>query len=321
MCYLVSQESLFLRNFSTRMPQKPFILPLVLHRPAWLSLVLVFVLMALGAFGGQQAGVRLAFSGAEDITIRDTAWHLRRSLLILQAVTASSAFIVAPLLYLYFFAHHGIGGFFQWRQGYAAPILFTLGLCLAFMVVNTWFIQWNMAVKLPPWLRAFEVWAQTKEAALQRLTTLLTTFHSLTDLGVGMVVIGVIPAIGEELFFRGLVLPLCYKLTNNIHGAIGISAFVFSTIHLQFYGFVPRFLLGMLFGYIYWWTRDLAFPIAAHLFNNVFTLLMLFLYQQGIITQDITTPAVPSKAVLGFFAMLVVLLACYLRQLSKKHNP
>ena len=303
------------------MPQKPFIIPLVPHIPVWLSLVLVFVLMVLGAFWGQQAGVRLAFSGVEDITIRDTAWHLRRPLLILQTVTASSAFIVAPLLYVYFFAYHGIGGFFQWRQGYAAPILLTLGLCLAFMVVDSWFIQWNMAVKLPPWLRAFEVWAQAKEAALKRLTTLLTTFHALTDLGVGIVVLGVIPAIGEELLFRGLVLPLCYKLTNNIHGAIVISAFVFSAIHLQFYGFVPRFLLGMLFGYLYWWTSDLAFPIAAHLFNNVFTLLMLFLYQQGIIMQDVTTPAVPSKAVLGFFAMLVVLLAYYLRQLSKRHNP
>lgn len=301
------------------MPQQPPILLLAPNRPPWLSLVLVVGLVALGAFLGQLVASKLAFSGTEGLeAMRGTALPPKESLLILQAVTASSAFIMAPLFYLRFFAHQGVRIFFPWQQGYAAPILLTLGLVLAFMVVDTWFIQWNMAVKLPPWLRAFEVWAQEKEAALQRLTALLTTFHSLPELGVGMVVIGLLPAVGEELLFRGLVQNLCHKLTHNIHGAIGISAFVFSAIHLQFYGFVPRFLLGGLFGYIYWWTRDLAFPIVAHFFNNAFTLLMLFLYQQGIIAQDITAPAVPSKAVLVFFAMLVAVLSRYLQQQGRQ---
>ena len=301
------------------MPQKTHIPPLVPNQPPWLSLGFVLSLALLGAYLGQLVGNSLAFSGIKHVADMDTA-SLIKALLLMQAITASSAFIVAPWFYLRFCVHQNVQTLFQWQQGYTTPILLTLGLTLAFMIVNTWFIQWNITVKLPPQLRAFEIWAQEKEETLQKFTILVTTFHSLKALGIGLVVIGVIPAIGEELLFRGIVQQICYKLTHNVHGAIGISAFIFSAIHLQFYGLVPRFLLGALFGYIFWWTKDLAFPIAAHLFNNAFVLLMRFLYQQGSITQDITKPIVPTKAALCCAALLVVVLAHYLRQLSKKHN-
>ena len=302
------------------MTQQQPILLLAPHRSPWFSLSFVFSLVILGAFVGQLIGTKLAFTGTEPVALTDTALPLRQPLLILQAVTASCAFIGAPLLYLRFFAYQDIRGLFPWSKRYITPMLLTLGLVLAFMVVDIWLVQWNRAVKLPPWLRAFELWAQEKEAALQRLTALLTTFRSLTDLGVGIVVIGIIPAVGEELLFRGIIQNLCHRLTHNIHGAIFVSAFVFSAVHLQFYGFVPRFLLGALFGYLYWWTSDLAFPMVAHFFNNAFTLLMLFLHQQGIIAYDITAPAVPAKAVLSFFALVVVVLGYFLRQLTQKRN-
>ncbi len=296
-------------------------LPLALasKRSPWISLALVFFLVAMGAFFGRLAASVLYFLGTDGVEEAiNTASSSKQSLLMLQATTASGAFIVAPLLYLHIFAHQDIRELFQWRQHYTAPMLVTLCLVLAFMVVDTWFIQWNMAIKLPAWLRTFEVWAQEKEIALQKITALLTTFRSLTELGVGILVMGLIPAVGEELLFRGLVQNLCHKLTHNIHLAIGISAFVFSAMHLQCYGFVPRFLLGVLFGYMYWWTKDLLFPMVAHLFNNTLMLLMLFLHHQGIITQDISALQAPPGPVLIFFAAVVVMLAKLLRQQGKR---
>jgi len=300
------------------MPQRHTILPLTANRSPWTNLALVFFLVALGAFAGQLVASVFYFSGTNGMGEAGYTALSKESLLVLQATTASSAFIVAPLLYLRIFSQQGARELFQWRQPYTAPMLATLGLILAFMVVDTWFVQWNMTVKLPSWLRAFEVWAQEKEADLQRTTVLLTTFHSLPELGVGILVIGIIPAVGEELLFRGVVQNIFHKLTTNVHLAIGISAFVFSAIHLQFYGFVPRFLFGMLFGYIYWWTKDLLFPIVAHLFNNTFTLLLLFLYQRGIIAQDISALQAPPGPVLIFFATVVIALASLLRQQGKR---
>lgn len=294
--------------------------PLAPNRSPWLSLTLLLGLIVLGAFLGQLVGEKLVLLSTEHLAAAGKSLHLRKSLLILQATTASGALIIAPLAYLCLFTHCSVKTLFQWRKSYTTALLVTLCLSGAFMVVNTWFIQWNMNIQLPHWLGDFETWAQEKEAALKKLTTLVTTFHSVADLGVGILVIGILPAIGEELLFRGLIQQLCYTITHNIHMAIGISAFAFSALHLQFYGFVPRFLLGALFGYIYWWTKDLVFPMVAHLFNNAFTLLMLFLSQQGIITQEITTPTVPSKAVIGLFSVLTVLFAYFLKWLSNKHN-
>ncbi|MCU0318006.1 MAG: CPBP family intramembrane metalloprotease [Amoebophilaceae bacterium] len=296
------------------MPQKHTVPSASASRASWSHLALLFSLVTLGTFLGQLAASAICFSGIGDVgEAMKTAVPPKWPLLMLQAIVSSSAFIVAPLLYLYVFMQQRVQTLFPWNQRYSVPLLLTLGLVLVFMVINTWFIQWNAVITLPHWLKTFEIWAQEKEAALQKITTLLTTFRSLEELGGAIVVIGVIPAIGEELLFRGLVQKICHELTSNIHLAIGISAFIFSAIHLQFYGFLPRFLLGTLFGYIYWWTKDLLFPIAAHFFNNAFTLIILFLHQRGLIEQDIVTLQAPSMPVFMFCVVMAITLATLLR--------
>jgi membrane protease YdiL (CAAX protease family) len=104
---------------------------------------------------------------------------------------------------------------------------------------------------------------------------------------VGMFVIAVLPAVGEELVFRGIVQRRLYTLVRNPHVAIWTAALAFSAIHVQFFGFFPRLLLGALFGYLYYWSGNLWYPIFAHFVNNGFTLLMLYLHQQGSVEMDI----------------------------------
>ena len=251
---------------------------------------MVSFLVVFGAFLGQLT-VSVLYALSNDDIMAVAIQHAslpKQWLLMLQAITASSAFVLAPLLYLQIFTQQGCRMLFQWRQSYVEPTWITLGLVLAFMGINARLIQWNKAVQLPTWLGKFEIWAKEREAALQKIADSLTSFDSLTELALGIVVMGIIPAVGEELLFRGLVQNLFHKLTKNIHLAIGISAFFFSAIHLQFYGLLPRFLLGVLFGYIYGWTQDLFFPMVAHFFNNFCVLLMFFLHQQETTTQDIS---------------------------------
>jgi membrane protease YdiL (CAAX protease family) len=91
---------------------------------------------------------------------------------------------------------------------------------------------------------------------------------STGDLLVNFMMIAILPAIGEEFLFRGVLQRLFINWTRNAHVGILVSAFLFSFIHFQFYGFVPRFLLGLYFGYLMFWSASIWVPVAAHLINN-----------------------------------------------------
>jgi len=112
--------------------------------------------------------------------------------------------------------------------------------------------------------------------------------------------------------------PQLQRATNNIHVAIWISAFLFSSLHMQFFGFVPRLFLGALFGYLYYWSGNLIVPMVAHFINNGFSVIMLYLHQLGKIDIDVeSTKAVPWSAVISgtilTFALLVYLRILFLR--------
>jgi hypothetical protein len=130
----------------------------------------------------------------------------------------------------------------------------------------------------------------------------MTQFSSIGEFVLAFVVIAILPAIGEEFVFRGMVQPQLFKATRNIHIAIWTSAILFSAFHLQFFGFVPRMLLGALFGYLYYWSENLWMPMFAHFVNNGFSVIMLYLNQKGVVDVDVesTDVVAPWPAILVF---------------------
>jgi membrane protease YdiL (CAAX protease family) len=183
------------------------------------------------------------------------------------------------------------------------------------MPLNAFFIEWNNQMDLPGWLDGMEKWMKDKENALKELTQYLTSFDTIPQLIAGLVVIALIPAIGEELLFRGLLQPRVFQITKNMHAAIWITGFIFSAIHMQFYGLIPRMLLGVLFGYVYVWSGNLWYPIIGHFVNNGFTLVMIYLYNSKMVDIDIEgTSAIPmgtSILSLAFCATLILALKQY----------
>jgi membrane protease YdiL (CAAX protease family) len=284
----------------------------------WLRLLTLLGFLFIGALVGQLLVILWLGSPTKMMqSLNITSPSYKQNLFIIQTILASSIFIIAPWLYWLLIEKKPIKVFFQGKQPSVYGPVYTLGLVGSFIIVNTLFIQWNMSLKLPDFLKSFEQWAQAKEAELKLLTGLLTTFHSTTELLMGIFVMAIIPAIGEELLFRGILQNLFYQITRNIHWAIGISAFIFSAIHLQFYGFIPRFLLGVLFGYIYAWTRDLSLAMIAHFFNNAFTLTLLFLQQKAWISYDLEDTHPPSLKIILFFSLISIIFARALRNLRK----
>lgn len=110
-------------------------------------------------------------------------------------------------------------------------------------------------------------WASQQESLIQQvMESLLAISHPYELIG-NIVVIGVLPAIGEELVFRGIIQQkLAATMTSP--AAIWVTAFIFSAIHLQFEGFFPRLLLGAALGYLLVWTQSLWVPIFAHFVFN-----------------------------------------------------
>ena len=131
---------------------------------------------------------------------------------------------------------------------------------------------------------------------------------------VALVVVAVVPAVGEEVLFRGILQRNLTRWTGNVHAGIWLAAILFSAIHVQFLGFVPRMLLGALFGYLYVWAGNIWIPILAHFVNNGFTILMVYLYQRKVVPVDIeSNESVPLAAALVSAGVTVGLLTYFKR--------
>jgi membrane protease YdiL (CAAX protease family) len=95
-----------------------------------------------------------------------------------------------------------------------------------------------------------------------------------------MLMLAIIPALGEELIFRACFQKVLGRWTGNYHLAIWLSAIIFSSIHFQFYGFFPRMFLGALFGYLLVWSGSIWLPILAHFLNNGMAVVGAYVLQQ-----------------------------------------
>lgn len=227
-------------------------------------------------------------------------------LLIMQGFGALIGLILIPVLFLRKQGRPAVD--LLNKPFYVQPALIVPLIVVAFMGVNAIFIEWNQNIDFPEFFSGFEKWAQTTEEKLEEVTQYLTYYDSTSQFILAFIVIAILPAIGEELVFRGMIQNDFYRATRNVHVSVWIAAIVFSAIHFQFYGFVPRMLLGALFGYLYHWSGNLLMPMLAHFVNNGFTVIALYLHQNGMIAVDIEDPsAVPWQTVV-FSALFTVLL-------------
>lgn len=178
-------------------------------------------------------------------------------------------------------------------------------------------IEWNQNLHLPETLAPLEQWIRSKEKGLEGITKYLTTFKTTGQLLVAILVIAIIPGIGEEVLFRGILQRNLSYWTGNVHLGVWLAAALFSAIHVQFLGFFPRMLLGALFGYLYVWSGNLWVPILAHFVNNGFTVLMVYLYQQKMTAMNIeSTESVSWSGVLISLIVTAGLLY-YFRQVNR----
>lgn len=193
---------------------------------------------------------------------------------------------------------------------------------IAFMGFNGWLQELNQAVTFPESLKGLEALLKGMEDKLAETTKFFTDFTSFWQFLLVFLVIAVIAGIGEELVFRGLIMRKLLLGTGNPHIAIWVSAFIFAVIHFQFYGILPRMMLGVLFGYFYLWTGNIRVPIFAHIFNNGLAVTIMYLHNIGIVKTDLESMDDVPLSIVGFSLIATIGLMFLLKNytLQKKEE-
>lgn len=207
---------------------------------------------------------------------------------LFQLLSAIGLFIVPPIIY----------GIVVTKKPFSALALNKFStpknwlLVLLIMVISTpfmsWLVEFNSELILPEFLAPLEAWMKQSEQSAEQLTKLFLTFNGISSFLYILLIVAVVPAIGEELLFRGVLQKIMVDWIKNYHIAIWVTAILFSALHMQFYGFLPRMLLGALFGYVFYWSGSLWLPILGHFINNGSVVILSFFYPEMINDSEIT---------------------------------
>ncbi|MES2061852.1 MAG: CPBP family intramembrane glutamic endopeptidase [Bacteroidota bacterium] len=202
------------------------------------------------------------------------------ALYILQIVTTTIPIFLAPVIFGYWVA--------KAPAEYIKPTIripWMLFIVTFFvMLVSSPLIEFlsniNQQMVLPKWLSGLERWMKESEESARRVTMAILQMQTLWDCIKNIILIGLLTAIAEEFMFRGGIQTIMQKWTKNTHVAIWVTAAIFSAFHMEFYGFLPRLLLGALFGYFVAWSGSIWPAVWGHFLNNGSAVLVTYLYQK-----------------------------------------
>jgi len=193
---------------------------------------------------------------------------------LMQGITAIGTFVIPSLLAAFLFSSRPASFMKLDRIPNRVELLAVAGLVLATAPLINWMLEWNQHLALPEFLKGLENWMKESEDKAAGLIEAFMKMPEWSDLAVNLFIIGLLPAIGEEFLFRGLIQQLLKGFVRNTFFAILFTSILFSAIHLQFYGFFPRMMLGLLLGYLLEWSGSLWLPVLLHFLNNSIPVLM-----------------------------------------------
>ena len=266
----------------------------------WLLSLTILVLLVFGALAFAQS-IAVAFSTVlfgipfgdllPLLTGNLSHPNARLAFLFIQGIGGGGAFLLGGWLFIRLVDKKTLKIKHQISRVKFTGIAVVTALMIGFILFNSLIVYLNMNIHFPEFLSGLERALREKEDELMLLTRYITDFDNGLEFFVALLVIGVMAGWGEEYLFRGILQPKIHRYTGNMHLGVWITAFIFSAIHLQFYGLLPRMFLGALFGYLYVYSGSLIYPIIAHTLNNALTVTMVYLGKIGAIDFDIEGPS------------------------------
>jgi uncharacterized protein len=254
------------------------------NRPAWVQLVI---------FGGLTGGVmfasyiigagivaqinhmsmtQIASMSPADFARPELAGVIK-GLLIVQFF---GIFFLPPLIFSYLADPHPLT-----YVGLKAPDKgYFLFLGLITMVAAYFMVEWMAALNEDLVMRLLSKsareWVQRGEAETDSMLENILSMKNPTDLLFSIFLVGILPAIGEELFFRGILQKLFIQIFKRAWPGIIFTAALFSAFHGQFMGFLPRMILGIVLGCLYWYSGSIFTSMVGHFVYNTVNIFLIY---------------------------------------------
>lgn len=229
---------------------------------------------------------------------------------LVQTISAIGTFILPPLVLAWLFSDQP-KEYLGLDKGINKSGILAIVLMLAATPLINFLGEVNATLHLPAALASVEEWMRQTEDQAAEITKLFLKMDGPADLLLNLFMIGLIPAVGEELVFRGVVQRIFSDWWKNKHVAIWITAVLFSAMHMQFYGFLPRMVLGAMLGYLYVWSGSLLLPMLAHFTNNAGAVIFTYLFQQGYTSVDPDAIGTKSDVMSVVFSLAVTILVMF----------
>jgi uncharacterized protein len=308
--------------FRGRHPFFQLILSLFIILICFLACTLVAMLIAIPLFGIDSL---TTLPSVLDVTNPETI----RILKYFQVMQTLGMFVVPPFV-IAWLLRGKISDFLLLNRGIPGVLILLVVFLVLFVNPFINFLgSLNAGMVFPEWLSGLEKWMRSAEDQAARLTEIFLKVDSFSGLLFNLFMIAVLPALGEELLFRGVLQRIITRWLRNAHWGIAITAVLFSAFHLQFYGFLPRFLLGLIFGYLLLWSGSVWLPVIAHFVNNAAAVVTMWMVNEQRISPAIeeigTTPegayiTVISLALTGILLWMIYKQGKETMQ-GKNHSP
>jgi len=237
----------------------------------------------------------------------------------MQLIQSVILFVASPLLLAYLWSNNPLEYLQLKTSGKSSDYLLVNFITIAAIPFINLLTELNRQISLPDALAPIENWMRTTELQLEEITLKMLNVNTLSDLIFNILLIAVIAGLGEELFFRAILQKIFSEWRNAIL-AIWLAAFMFSAIHLQFYGFFPRMLLGALFGYLLFWSGNLWLPVLAHTINNGIAVVFYYLKFNGVQIPDFDTIGTGDTLYLSAISFVVSAFCIYKIRKSLLHE-
>lgn len=245
--------------------------------------------------------------------LRPTSFDLdlipRNFVIILQVIQMVTLFVFPPLL----FAKLSKNSFFTAFQlnkpikplVFIYGIIFALALFPALITLAEYIEQLDLPYNI-------KLMAEKQKISMEKGMSFLLDSSSICNFVIMILLVGFGAGFTEELYFRGLMMHSITNLIKDYRFGILWSASIFSLLHFSIYNFLPITIVGILFGYLYYYSQDLKLNIFIHSFFNAFQVLLHYLHYTSLIPFDIDTIKIPwylalSSAILAIFIYRLIL--------------